>query len=488
MILNIINEITADNGKIYKQEILTKHENNIQFKQVLMLAYNPNVNFYIKKLPEFAETLPTKGMPLAESIGILTDISERKYTGNDAKEKLASILTQSDSNNREVIRRIIGKSLECGISVNSINKAYGKIIPKTPYMGAVGFDEKKARKLFKDGNVCESDVKMDGRYVNIIVNNGTVDMVSRQAKNSIINNTKLLTNSKFMAGMLAGNIELEDGIVFNGELMLKGVERYEANGILSSLIKITEKESNGDDITKEIAKFKKRHSMTFQAAVDNVYVTMWDYLPYTNYIQDTVYDVPRKTRLETLEKVMPVLSNEIKLVEYKFVKTYEEAIAHFQECINRGEEGTILKSLNGTWENKKPVYQIKMKLEITVDLKIIGFNQGSKDSKFENTLGSLQCSSKNGKLLTDPSGYSDELRDTIWNNQDEIINWIVEVKCNSVSHDRDGNYSLMHPVFMSFRDDKDESDSLEQILENQNMVLGLTDAEIEAPENIKSGE
>jgi ATP-dependent DNA ligase len=43
----------------------------------------------------------------------------------------------------------------------------------------------------------------------------------------------------------------------------------------------------------------------------------------------------------------------------------------------RGLEGTIIKAANAGWKDGKP-YQIKMKLEMDIDLRIVGFNYGSK--------------------------------------------------------------------------------------------------------------
>jgi len=470
-ILDIIDEIAENSGKIYKKETIEKYKDDDLFIRVLKLTYNPNITYRIKELP-IVKDYTDESKPLSDALDILDLIIARTLKGNEAITELTSIISKLLTEDEIVLRRIIDRSLKLGCNVSTINKAIPGTIPTTPYMGAVSFNEKKARKLFIEDEECEIDVKMDGRYVNIICKDDDIEMVSRQGKNSFINNPKLISTAKYMSKYLTNNNDIDDDIVLNGELMIKGVSRYEANGMLASIIKITEKELEGLDVTKDKAKFKKKH-MDFDKAVENVYVTVWDFLPYKTYMNAESWSTIRKNRLYMLESAMPVLTDVINLVEYKIVKTYDEAISYFRELLNKGEEGAILKSLYGTWENKKPIYQIKMKLEFTVDLKIIGFNEGEKGSKFEGMLGSLQCESSDSLLKADPGGYNDDLRQTIWNNKDSYIDKIVEVKCNGISHDKDNNYSLLHPVFKEIRDDT-TADSLEQIIENENMVLGLT--------------
>jgi len=477
-ILSILNEIQNDGGKHYKLDVMRKHQDNELLKQVFVMAYSPNIVYYIKDLPaplNDDRSQRTIYQPLYDVLRILEEISHREITGSVAKTKLINAMSYMTSDDDEVIRRIVARDLRCGISENSINKVFPYLIPATPYMGAVGFDEKKARKLFANGGKCESDVKMDGRYVNTIflLEERTFNMMSRQGKNSLINSKSLQEGVIEFIHTLesVGDRAQRQDYVLNGELMMEGVSRYEANGIIASLIKIGEKELDGDDVSKDKLKFCKEHTMTYEEACEKVYITIWDYLPYHIYAKGDTWKVPRHERLNTLIEAMEFFKQDkVRLIEHKIVSTYEDAIAHFNELVNRGEEGTILKSLLGFWEDKKPVHQIKMKLEMTVDMKIAGFNEGN--GKYVGMLGSLICESSDGLVKADPYAFSDTQRQEIWDNKDKYLNTIVEVKCNGLSSDRDGNYSLLHPVFKTFRDDT-TVDDLQSIKDNQDMVMGL---------------
>jgi DNA ligase-1 len=151
---------------------------------------------------------------------------------------------------------------------------------------------------------------------------------------------------------------------------------------------------------------------------------------------------------------------------------------HFQEVLATEvdgvpQEGTILKDENGTWKDGKPNWQIKMKLEMDVDLVIVGFNYGTKGTKNENVISSFNCESSDGFVKTRPQGIKEDMMVYITENQSELMGKIVKVKCNGLSKDKEGNYSLLYPAFMEIRDDKTEADSLPEILQIEKSAISL---------------
>jgi len=145
---------------------------------------------------------------------------------------------------------------------------------------------------------------------------------------------------------------------------------------------------------------------------------------------------------------------------------------HFQEMLNQGEEGTVLKALDGAWKDGKPTWQIKFKLEMDMDLRIIGFNYGT--GKNSEVISSLNCETECGLLKTRPTGINEAMMKDITERQDELLGTIVEVKCSGVSQDIDSNYSLLHPVFKGLRiGEKDIANTLVEVLEIEMMAKGL---------------
>lgn len=465
MILLILEKLAADNGKIYKENVLNKYKDHETFQEVLRLAYSPTIQFYIKKVPDYNKDV--ERITLAEALrGIESVLHTRKKTGNEAIRFLTTILSSLSDRNAEVLKRVIDKDLKVGIQVKTINKIFGRgFIKETPYMGAISYNKKKAKKIFTEFGGGISEVKMDGRYVNIIVSDGAVDLMSRSGK------------PVFLMGALSKDAlklrkKFDCDVVFSGELVIKDVDRYTSNGIIASMVSIGTDYDNGKDITKKADKFEKEYGMTLDEAKDKIIAVVWDFIPYKCYIDQRPYKEQREARLHTLEKKLVGLKN-IKLVEYRFVDSLSEATNHFQEMLARGEEGTILKGKTGIWESKKPNYQIKMKFEMTADLKIVDYQKGKDGTRFENTLGALVCESSDGVVRTDAPGLVDMMRDEFWFNKDKYLGSIVEIKCNGLSSNKDGEYALLHPVFIKVRDDKDEADTFEMIQENENMIKSL---------------
>jgi hypothetical protein len=455
-IKSIFLEIGAEPGSNMKMEILAKHKSNDLLKRVLYLAKSPRIKFYIKQIPEYTSKHVNS---LEWALDGLDHLSSRTLTGHDATKHLQVLLTGISKDDAYIIERIIEKDCKFGMGSTNINKIFPKLIEDTPYMGAKSFSEKLAKDIFKKG-LAISQIKMDGRYANGIIDNKKVTMESRGGEPTAVEGAKFMEELKRL-----------DDCVLNGELTMDGVPRYISNGLISSLVSIGKKRMDGENVTKDIQDFEKEYEMTTQKALDSIVYTVWDKISLDEY-KETESKIPYDKRLESL---VDMLKREnitmVRLVEGKTVKTYEEAMEHFQECLRRGEEGTILKSLKGTWKDGKPTWQIKMKLEMDVDLRIIGFKYGT--GKNLKVISTIDTESSCGKLKTSPSGMTEKLMDYVTANQGKLKGMILEVTCSGLSHDSDKNYSLLHPRVKAIRDDKNTCDTLESIKEIEAMAKGL---------------
>ena len=54
------------------------------------------------------------------------------------------------------------------------------------------------------------------------------------------------------------------------------------------------------------------------------------------------------------------------------------------------------------------------------------------------------------------SGFTDKQRDYYWNNPDEIIGKIVQIKFKAETKNKDGGISVQFPIFEIVRTDKTE--------------------------------
>ena len=448
-ILSILNEIANESSTNKKMEILSRHASNELLKRVIYLAMSKRIKFHIKQLPEYHSN--EKHINLESALVSLEKLYTRNVTGNEAIEFVKSLLSSLSGDDSVVLQRIIQKDLKIGMGSTNVNKVIPDLIEKTPYMGAISYSKKALVKLLKNDR-CVSQEKMDGLYCNAIINGNTVDFVSRQG------NTLYLSDTCF-----AKELETINDCVLCGELTINGIHRYTANGMVNSIVNIEGKIGEGLDVVKDIQKFEKEHG-NYKEAKNKIRYTVWDTITIDEYFSFKS-DIPYSERLYNLENMMNTYQlNTVSLVDTRTVNDFSEVMKHYTELVNNDLEGTVVKSLNGTWKNGKPNWQIKVKKEEYFDLVITDFKNGTIGSKNENRVASVEVKTKDGKIIAWPCGMSDELMDDITVNKESYLGKVVIVKCNDISHDKDGNYSLLHPVFKGLHPDKTEANSFDECM------------------------
>lgn len=471
--MTIIGLLRKDNTDQWKDSVLDRFRENPAWLQTLTYTYDPKYTFGLKKFATELVEIQIRPYFLQDHLRqeltamfhLLDKLFLRELTGNAAINAVDTFLSKTDCSTGQLLYWIIKGDLKCGIGKKTVSKKYGaSVVWKPPYMGAVNFSPKKIQKLFKDspaGVFVEN--KADGLYGAVIIDKETgVNYIESRQGLVIYGMDKIVNEAK----QLTSNCSF----VLNGEILLKGYDRAKANGIVNSIKKIREKESKGDRIVKERADFLKEHEMTLEEAQDLVYMQCWDLIPLKEY-KLRIWNCPRNERLRLLKYVLGS-SKIISVIVYIVAQTYEEAIAFFNKQLELGLEGVIVKTMDGIWKDSKPVYQVKMKIMFTSDLRIIGFNEGEKDTKLKGTLGSLTCQSENGKMVTKVGGFSEKQRFEIWANKDKYLNRIIEVKCNGLSKSANKDeWSMLYANAykpnkeLIFRDDKLEANTIDELID-----------------------
>jgi len=273
-------------------------------------------------------------------------------------------------------------------------------------------------------------LKMDGMRFNAIVKDGKCEFRSRNGKE-----IQLLGNLEQEFVTLANGIDC----VFDGELLVndKGVvlDRQTGNGILN----------------------KANKGTISDLEAHKVHATIWDIIPYV-YFTDGYCPTPYQTRFSSLKAMN--LPKKIHLVDNIIVTNYEVAKDVFEIYLSEGQEGIILKDLNGVWENKRAKHQIKFKGELECDLKIVAVEEGS--GKYAGILGAILCESADGVIkVSVGSGFTDQQRKDLW--KQNLVDGIAAIKYNMRTKNKLGDESLFLPIFMEIRDDKDQADSSDSI-------------------------
>jgi hypothetical protein len=227
MIKDILDEIAQESSTNKKMEILRKYADNQLLQRVLYLALSKRIKFYMRQIPEYTN-LGTNKYTLNEAIEEMKYVLQRKVTGHDAQLHVKNLLQGMSANDAYVLERIIEKDLKIGMGRSNVNKVIPNLIEKTPYQGAKSFSEKLAKDIFDKYGYAYSDVKMDGRYANCIINDG-VEFESRQGETTYIPQDSLLVKelSKFPDGVLNGELTM----VEEKEINVKVGERINVDGI-----------------------------------------------------------------------------------------------------------------------------------------------------------------------------------------------------------------------------------------------------------------
>lgn len=441
MIKDILDTLASDNSRLFKEKILKDNINNETLKTAVSLALNPFVNFYIRKIPDYTLNLnPKKQDTLDNAMRRLNLLSGRLLTGNAGIEHLSIVLSSVSPEDANVIERIIAKDLKCGVSEATVNKIWPGLVPSYPCMLASAYDQKLVERVKWPAL---AQLKMDGMRFNAIVKNNKVEFRSRNGKE--IN----IPNPNFEIPFLKLREVYGVDMVFDGELTVvdeagKILDRKTGNGILNKAVKGT---------------------LSAAEAV-NIRATVWDAITLQGF-EAGVENVAYSDRLSKLYECMDVLQTHRNIVHYvslvytKKIASEYEAKKLFERFLAEGQEGIILKTQDGIWENKRSKSLIKFKGELECDLRVVDWEEGT--GKNVGRLGALVLESGCGGIRVNVgTGFSDA--DRIGITRANSVGRIVAVKYNARITDKTSSTaSLFLPVFVEFRADKNEADDAKDI-------------------------
>ena len=232
MALQILHQLEAASGRLEKEAILKAHATDPVFKEVCRLTLDPLVNFYIKKLPEAGVARPGADVwSLNEALeSIKTHLATRALRGNAATTHVHRLLTCLEPDDREVLRRVLGRNLKCGVSESTVEKIWPDLKLSYPCMLVSPMDSKT-----KLSFPMYSQVKSDGARFNAIIENRAVHYRSRNGKEIDLFGSM---DHEFLE--MAGGRDL----VFDGELLVVGpdgkpLDRKTGNGLLTKFQKGT---------------------------------------------------------------------------------------------------------------------------------------------------------------------------------------------------------------------------------------------------------
>lgn len=440
-IVEVFEQLRSATGSNEKIEIMKSLSGNVEdlFKTICFMTYDPSIDFYLKK---FERLVAPTSITLIQALSILSSkIASREVTGDAAIDIVEDLYAHLPVGEDEIFYNVIQRDLRIGISAKTINKVWPNLIYIHPYMRCSSFSEKNLKNI---SFPCISQTKMDGMYCDIICDRKQVTIMSRngqESKISLPDNIKSQLTKMF------------DGYVVQGEMLAltedgSYMDRALGNGYL-----------NSDNIDPNQVQF-----------------VAWDLISIDAFVKK-VDKAPYNIRYKTLEHVVACADTNypfVRVVDTKICYTVDEVIEHFKEKRLIGEEGTVIKDMKAIWKDGTSKQQVKVKVIMDCDLKIIGFKEGT--GKNVNRLGSILCESSDSEMsVSVGTGFTDEQREEIWRNKESYLGKIIAVQANDCikGQDEDSTWTLFLPRCLEIRSDKTEADSLERI---QEQVKSFTDA------------
>lgn len=416
---HILDNIKSARGTNDKKALLGLHKDNTLLRQALKYGLDPFLPFNVVKVPKVKQRLE---FPLAEEetwkefFTIADECASRKITGNTAIDRIYTCFSSIREEDEKWMRRILKKHLAIGASTKTINKVFHNLVPTFDVALAQKFEEKRI--LGK--RICV-EPKLDGIRCFAIVKNQEAHLYARSGK--------LITNFDDTIG--AELASMPDGC-YDGEIM-------------------------GKDFTALMRQAYRKENVD----TDDTYLALFDYLSLEEWeTRDAVTSceiryvalmhavVPLSTSEKNSELVCPTRYKYLRVVNRKYEQSnYDKIKAHHDLFVQEGYEGAMVKDLDAPYKFGRGPEVMKLKAFHDVDLEVIAFKEGT--GRHSEKLGSVLVNYK-GVEVNVGSGFSDEMRDEVWENQEKYLGVIAEVRYQEVTPDG----SLRFPTFVCWRFDR----------------------------------
>lgn len=418
-IYKIIKELENVSSTKAKNHILLKNKDSVLLEKVLYYTYNPNKKYgvseaYLEKLEYDADDKE----PSYNNLWILLDeLAESNINDNLRSELRRHINYYQNENVRELIKRIVGKNLKCNINIKMINKVWENLIPTSDGTRKIAPMLGSKLELDKIPNgIKYVTEKYDGCRCLAYIENGTVELYSRQGKK------------------YEGCKEIED------ELLSLGIDNVMLDGEILAI------NCDYDNVYKETTKRLKNKKEN----KNGLYFMIFDYIEKYEYDKlkgDCSYS-ERRNKMDNINetehiKIAPLLVA---------TENMDEIMDILDEYRNKGAEG-LMVSLDKPYEFKRSKTLLKLKVMSTIDLRVVGFEEGTNKNK--GRLGAVLVKYK-GNIVKVGSGWKENDRIEVWENQDFYLGKILEISYFEETTNKDNTYSLRFPIAKRWRLDKDE--------------------------------
>jgi DNA ligase-1 len=419
-----VKEINESNSRLYKQSVLKKYKGSEIIQQYLQIAFDP-YKVYGISTKKLSKIVGGYGDCWVNSVFDLFEYLEEHNTGADkdisiCQEVLNNVSTY-DREAGELLRALICKDLSIGCDAKTINKEIPDCIPT--------FNVQLANKYFDkpeyvEGKKFAITTKIDGGRIIALKENGQVSFYTRAGQK------------------YEGLVDLEE------EMMRLMPDHICLDGEITLLVRgnLSSKEAYKETMKIVRTKDKEKHGIK---------MLVFDAMPVSDFKTQTssMTYIQRRQMLDCMSAFAYDGARYFELLPILYRGSDTSKITEIlEEEVANGEEGIMINICDAPYSFKRTNDLLKVKKMQTMDLEIIGFEEG--EGRLSGKLGAILVRYKNGNVVKVGSGFSDDLRVTIWNNQSDYLGAICEIQYFEETTNADGGESLRFPIFKDFRPDK----------------------------------
>ena len=359
---------------------------------------------------------------------LLESLRTRSTTGHNARDEIERVSQLFDSEEwNNVARRVLIKDLRCGISEKTLNKVLGKTEWKIPTFTCQLATDSTDRPAKMKG-VKRLEVKLDGVRVLAVITGNACTLFSRNGK-------EFLNFPHIAQAILDNRKAFQYGRGTGGHFVLDG-------------------EIVGESFQKLMKQAQRKSDVETTGMVYHIF----DILPLDAF-KEGHCNLQQHKRIEWIDSAKTQLMDTDCLrimngldVDLDTAEGNDIMDRFAKDAVKQGFEGIMIKDLDAPYECKRSSFWMKWKPTITVDLNIVGFEEGT--GRNLGRLGAIICEGEDdGRQIrvNVGSGLSDGDRDEYWSNRDNLLGDVVEVEADAVTQNQDGTYSLRFPRFVRFR-------------------------------------
>jgi len=190
------------------------------------------------------------------------------------------------------------------------------------------------------------------------------------------------------------------------------------------------------------------HGMSFEEILSITSRTVNIHSDYTKikfHCFDIVNDQPQMKRLILIDSLRGV-SNDLIIAPFWMCETFDDVMCTYDRLIELGYEGMIVRHFQASYERKRSTYVMKFKPKKEDEYEIVGWEEEiSIEGRLKGSLGSLTCNSGDGNTFSVGTGFSRELRESLWRDRDTLKGKIAKVQ---YQHLTTGKNVPRFPVFV----------------------------------------